>query len=59
MEKKLDYNQSENQMLEGIDSIIFDVDGTLLDSMWIWPSIDDDYLEKYHLTSPERFHENM
>ena len=49
MEKKLDCNQSENQMLEEIDSIIFDVDGTLLDSMWIWPSIDDDYLEKYHI----------
>ena len=59
MEKKLDYNQSENQMLEEIDSIIFDVDGTLLDPMCIWPSIDDDYLEKYHLTKPERFHENM
>ena len=39
MEKKLDYNQSENQMLEEIDSIIFDVDGTLLDSMCIWRNI--------------------
>lgn len=46
-------------MLEGIDGIIFDMDGTLLDSMWIWPSIDDDYLNKYQLTKPERFHESM
>ena len=49
----------QTKMLEGIDGIIFDMDGTLLDSMWIWPSIDDEYLNKYQLTTPERFHESM
>lgn len=49
----------QTKMLEGIEGIIFDMDGTLLDSMWIWPSIDDDYLEKYKLTKPEKFHEAM
>ena len=49
----------QTKMLEGIDGIIFDMDGTLLDSMWIWPSIDDDYLKKYCLKKPERFHESM
>ena len=49
----------QTKMLEGIDGIIFDMDGTLLDSMWIWPSIDDDYLKKYCLKKPERFHEAM
>ncbi len=44
------------KMLEDIDAVIFDMDGTLIDSMWIWPDIDRVYLEKYHLTQPEDFH---
>lgn len=41
------------------DAVIFDMDGTLVDSMWIWPSVDDDYLKKYNLNKPEGFHESM
>lgn len=46
-------------MLTDKDAIIFDFDGTLADSMWIWTSIDDDYLNKYKLKKPEHFHEAM
>ena len=46
-------------MLNGKKAVIFDMDGSLVDSMWIWPSIDDDYLKKYCLKKPERFHEAM
>jgi HAD superfamily hydrolase (TIGR01509 family) len=46
-------------MLEQIDGIIFDLDGTLVDSMWIWPEVDDEYLERYHQTKPEGFHEEL
>ena len=46
-------------MLNNIDAIIFDMDGTLIDSMWIWSAIDQEYLKKYHLTEPESFHEDM
>lgn len=46
-------------MLKEIDAIIFDVDGTLIDSMGVWTDIDDLFLEKYHLTEPEGFHEGM
>ncbi len=49
----------ETKMLNGIDAVIFDMDGTLIDSMWIWPAIDVDYLAKYNLVEPENFHDDM
>lgn len=46
-------------MLKEIDAVIFDIDGTLIDSMWIWSNIDNLFLEKYNLTEPENFHKGM
>lgn len=46
-------------MLNGIEAIIFDIDGTLMDSMRVWTDIDDIFLEKYCLEEPEGFHEGM
>ena len=46
-------------MLKNIDAIIFDIDGTLIDSMHVWRDVDDIFIEKYHLTEPENFHEGM
>lgn len=40
-------------MIKGIDAVIFDLDGTLVDSMWIWKQIDIDYLEKRGFSLPE------
>lgn len=42
-------------MMDHIKAVIFDLDGTLLDSMWIWPTVDEEYARKYHLTIPEGF----
>ena len=47
------------EMLKNTDAVIFDMDGTLIDSMWLWVAVDEEYLEKYHLTEPEDFHEQM
>ena len=49
----------ESTILEGIEAIIFDLDGTLVNSMGIWASVDEEYYEKYNLTPPEGFHEAM
>lgn len=46
-------------MLEKMEAVIFDLDGTLVDSMWVWTAIDKEYIEKYHLTEPEDFHAQM
>jgi HAD superfamily hydrolase (TIGR01509 family) len=40
-------------MFNSVQGVIFDLDGTLVDSMWIWKQIDIDYLEKRGLDLPE------
>lgn len=37
-------------VLENIRGAIFDMDGTLLDSMWLWENIDKEYLSKKKYT---------
>lgn len=49
----------KSTILEGIEAIIFDLDGTLVNSMGIWEEVDKEYFEKYNLTPPEGFHEAM
>lgn len=39
-------------MLQNIDGVIFDLDGTLVDSMWMWKSIDIEYLERFGIDFP-------
>ncbi len=38
-------------MLDGIDAVIFDMDGTIVDSMWIWKGVDNEFFEKYQIDS--------
>lgn len=40
-------------MLDNVKAVIFDLDGTLVDSMGIWKQIDIEYLAKFNLTLPE------
>lgn len=39
-------------MLTDIKAVIFDMDGTLIDSMWIWHQIDVDYLASHGYECP-------
>ncbi len=46
-------------MLTGKKAVIFDMDGSLVDSMWIWPEVDRIYMGKYNLTPPDTFHKDI
>lgn len=38
-------------MIKDIKAVIFDLDGSLVDSMWIWRQIDIEYLNRYGLAT--------
>jgi HAD superfamily hydrolase (TIGR01509 family) len=40
-------------------AIIFDLDGTLIDSMWVWKQIDIDYLAKKQIEFPLQFQSEL
>lgn len=46
-------------MLKGIKGAIFDLDGTLIDSMWVWEKIDHDFLKKRNLDFPDDLRGNI
>lgn len=39
--------------LENVEAVIFDVDGTMADSMWMWKRIDKEYLERFGIPLPD------
>lgn len=42
-----------HEMLKNTDAIIFDLDGSLVDSMWMWRAIDIEYLGRFGIPLPE------
>lgn len=40
-------------MLKDIKAVLFDLDGTLVDSMWVWRDIDIEYLGRFGLSLPD------
>lgn len=40
-------------MIKDIEAVLFDLDGSLVDSMWIWRDIDIEYLGRFGISLPE------
>lgn len=43
----------KNEMLKGKLAVIFDLDGSLVDSMWMWREIDAEYLGRFGIIPPD------
>ncbi|MCI8357805.1 MAG: pseudouridine synthase [Lachnospiraceae bacterium] len=41
---------------EHIDAVIFDLDGSLVDSTWVWKAIDVEYLNRFGIKPPPDLH---
>lgn len=52
-EKEVESLKDKLPSLENIEAVIFDVDGTIADSMWMWKRIDKEYLEKFGIPLPD------
>ena len=46
-------------MLDNIKAVIFDVDGTLVDSMWIWRQVDLEFLRRRGLELPDNLQQGI
>lgn len=46
-------------MIKNFDAVIFDLDGTLIDSMWIWRAIDIDYLGRFNIEIPDDLQDSI
>lgn len=46
---------AQKQMLADKKAVIFDLDGTLTDSMWVWNEIDRDFFASRNMPFPESF----
>lgn len=45
-------DRADREMTDGMRAVIFDMDGTLVDSMWLWYDIDVEYLGRFGLQCP-------
>lgn len=46
-------------LLDGIRGVLFDLDGTLVDSMWMWKEIDIEYLSRFGIALPDGLQEQI
>ena len=51
-ENKYEGISHKDILLEGIEAVIFDIDGTLVDSMGVWVEVDRIYLGRYGIEMP-------
>lgn len=48
-----------DKMLHNKEAVIFDLDGSLVDSMWMWEEIDKEYLGRFGIELPEKLQESI
>lgn len=48
-----DFHGSLHEMLKDVRAVIFDLDGTVVDSMWVWKDIDIEYLKRFGMDLPD------
>ncbi len=46
-------------MLDGIKAVLFDLDGTVIDSMWVWEAIDIEYLARYDVPYDPKYQQDI
>ncbi|MDF2872402.1 MAG: hypothetical protein K0R05_3977 [Anaerocolumna sp.] len=44
---------NSTDIFQQVKAVLFDLDGTLVDSMWLWEDIDREYLSRFDITLPE------
>ena len=52
-EKEVQGLQDKIPSLQDVEAVIFDVDGTIADSMWVWKRIDREYLSRFDISLPD------
>lgn len=53
-EKEVSSLKDKIPTLQNIEAVIFDVDGTMADSMWMWKRIDKEYLGRFGIPLPDK-----
>ena len=46
-------------ILQNFEAVIFDMDGTMVDSMWVWEEIDHDFFRNRGMAFPENLHKEI
>ena len=46
-------------MLNNKKAVIFDLDGSLVDSMWVWARVDEAFMGKYNIIPPVDYHQSI
>lgn len=55
----MDDERKEVRMLEQVKAVIFDLDGTLVDSMWVWKEIDIEFLAPFGIEVPDNLQKEI
>ncbi len=57
--KNVGLNDTKLTLPKDIKAVIFDLDGTLVDSMWLWKQVDIDYLARFGHSMPSNLQDEI